>query len=324
MHLSRINIQHIDFSDDSYSLVPPCCGAAIPAALLESVRRCGILHPPIVKEKSASSFAVVSGRKRLLAATQAMAAASYDCHKVTEKTSAIDTLALALEDALLARPLTPVEQAVFFSKALQFIDENELARRFLPLLGLAASTYLVRRELKLLDLEEPLLIAIHKGALDDKVALELTKFPFSDRMALFEVISALHLSVGNQKKLVITCRELAERTNTTIAALLRAPAVDAVINHAEANAPQKTANLMKWLTCERFPRLSRAEQEFQQFIAELDLPTTARLEHSPSFEKDELIFSLACAGRTDFLIIWEKIRPLLPATKKDGLVKTAD
>ncbi|MBI4793229.1 MAG: hypothetical protein HY789_11040, partial [Deltaproteobacteria bacterium] len=162
------------------------------------------------------------------------------------------------------------------------------------------------------------------GKLDDKVAFELTKFPFSDRMALFEVISTLHLSVGNQKKLAVTCRELAERNHTTIAALLGAPAVAAIINHAEANAPQKTANLMKWLTWERFPRLSRAEQEFQQFIAELDLPDTARLEHSPSFEKDELIFTLACSGRSDFLTIWEKIRDLLPATKKDGLVKTEE
>jgi ParB family chromosome partitioning protein len=324
MHLSRINIQHIDFADDSYALTPPCCGAEIPAALAESIGRCGILHPPIVKEKAASSFAVVSGRKRLLAAMRVMPAASYDCHKVTDRTADIDTLALALEDTLLARSLTPVERAVFFSKALRLIDEKEAADRFLPLLGLAASTYLIRRELKLLELEEPLLIALHEGALDEKVAFELTKLPFSDRVALFEVISALHLSVGNQKKLAVTCRELAERHKTTIAALLRAPAVDAVINHAEANVPQKTANLMKWLTAERFPRLSRAEQEFQQFIAELDLPAAARLEHSPAFEKDELVFTLSCPGRTDFLQIWQKIRDLVPATGKDGPAETED
>jgi ParB family chromosome partitioning protein len=316
MHISRININHIDFSDDSYSLVPPFITSQAPASLTESVRRCGILHPPIVKEKSASSFTIVTGRKRLLAAMQAISATSYDCHKLTEKTDEIDVLAICLEDALLSRPLTPVERAVFFKKALALIDENELTTRFLPMLGLSPSIYHIHRELRLLELEEPLVIAIQEGILDDKVAFELGKFSFSDRVSLFEVINTLHLSVGNQKKLAITCRELAGRNNTTISALLHNPAVEGIINHAEANSPQKTANLMKWLTSERFPRLSQAEKEFQHFIAGLALPDQARLEHSPSFEKDELVFTLSCANQKDFLAIWEKIRDLFPSAQE--------
>ncbi|MBU4262790.1 MAG: ParB N-terminal domain-containing protein [Proteobacteria bacterium] len=316
MHISRININHIDFDDDSFSLVPPFIASQTPASLVESIRRCGILHPPVVKEKSASSFTIVAGRKRLLAAIEATGAATYDCHKLTEKTEAIDILAICLEDALLSRPLTPVERAVFCKKALALIDENELASRFLPLMGLTQSVYHIQRDLRLLELEEPLLIAMHEGFLDDKVALELGKFSFSDRVALFEVINTLHLSVGNQKKLAITCRELAARNNTTISALLHSPEVDSIINHGEANSPQKTSNLMKWLTCERFPRLSQAEKEFQHFIAGLALPDQARVEHSPSFEKDELVLTLSCANRKDFLAIWQQIRDHFPPAQE--------
>ena len=312
MHISRVSISHIDFSDDSFSLVPPFIPSRVPAALVESVRRCGILHPPVVREKSASSFTIVAGKKRLLAAIEVFGAASCDCHKLTEKTDEIDVLAICLEDALLSRPLTPVERAVFFHKALALIDEQELAARFLPLMGLSPSVYHIQRDLRLLDLEEPLVLALHQGTLDDKVAYELGKFSFSDRLALFEVINTLHLSVGNQKKLAITCRELAARNNTTISALLHSQATDDIISHGEANSPQKTANLMKWLSCERFPRLSQAEKEFQHFIAGLALPDQARVEHSPSFEKDELIFTLSCANRQEFLAIWQKIRDLAP------------
>lgn len=316
MHISRININHIDFSDDSYSLVPPFMTSQIPVSLTESIRRCGILHPPVVKEKSASSFAIVAGRKRLLAAIEVTAAASCDCHKLTETTDDIDVLAICLEAALLSRPLTPVERAVFCKKALVLIDENELAARFLPMMGLTPSVYHIHRDLKLLELEEPLVIALHEGVLDDRVAYELTKFSFSDRVALFEVINTLQLSVGNQKKLAITCRELSARHNTTISALLHNPEVDAIINHGEANTPQKTANLMKWLTGARFPRLSQAEKEFQHFTAGLGLPDQARLEHSPSFEKDELLFTLSCANQKDFLAIWEKIRDFFPPAQQ--------
>ncbi|MBU0965491.1 MAG: hypothetical protein KKA54_03820 [Proteobacteria bacterium] len=316
MHISRININHIDFSDDSFSLVPSFITSQVPASLAASVRRCGILHPPIVKEKSTASFTIVAGRKRLLAAIGATGASSCDCYKLTEKTDEIDVLAICLEDALLSRPLTPVERAVFFKKALALIDDNELASRFLPLMGLTQSVYHIQRDLRLLELEEPLLIAMHQGILDDKVAYELGKFSFSDRVALFEVINALHLSVGNQKKLAITCRELAARNNTTISALLHSPEVDSIINHGEANSPQKTANLMKWLTCERFPRLSQAEKEFQHFVTGLALPDQARVEHSPSFEKDELLFTLSCANRKEFLTIWQEIRDLFPPAQK--------
>lgn len=312
MHISRVNISHIDFSDDSFSLVPPFITRQVPAALVASVSRCGILHPPVVREKSASSFTIVAGRQRLLAAIEAFGATSCDCHKLTEKTEAIDVLAICLEEALLSGPLTPVERAVFFNKALALAEEQEVAARFLPLLGLTPSPYHLQRDLKLLDLEEPLVIAIHQGMLDDKVAFELGKLSFSDRLALFEVISTLQLSVGNQKKLAVSCRELAERHQTTISALLHSQAVDDIINHTEANAPQKTAKLMRWLGCERFPRLSQAEKEFQHFIAGLALPDQARLEHSLSFEKDELIFTLSCANRQEFLAIWQKIRDLFP------------
>ncbi|MCK9295895.1 MAG: hypothetical protein M0P70_12505 [Desulfobulbaceae bacterium] len=312
MHISRVSISHIDFSDDSFSLVPPFLPSLVPAALVESVRRCGILHPPVVREKSASSFTIVTGKKRLLAAIEIFGGASCDCLKLTEKTDGIDVLAICLEDALLSRPLTPVERAVFFHKALALIDEQELAARFLPLMGLSPSVYHIQRDLRLLDLEEPLVLALHQGILDDKVAYELGKLSFSDRLALFEVINTLHLSLGNQKKLAITCRELAARNNTTISALLHKREVDDIINHGEANSPQKTANLMKWLSGERFPRLSQAEKEFQHFIAGLALPDQARVEHSPSFEKDELIFTLSCANRQEFLAIWQKIKDLAP------------
>ncbi|MBI5557806.1 MAG: ParB N-terminal domain-containing protein [Deltaproteobacteria bacterium] len=313
MHISRININHIDLSDESYSLAPPFCLAEAPAALCQSIERCGILHPPIVKEKSHSSFVIVSGRKRLLAAWRIAPAASYDCHKITDKTDEIATWAICLEDALLSRPLTPVERAVFFKKCRQWLDEEQLATRFLPLMGLASSTYLIGRDLKLLELEEPLIAAVHEGTLDDKVAFELGKFSFSDRMTLFAAISSLHLSVGNQKKLAISCRELAARGNTSISALLADPEVDDIIHHPEANIPQKTANLMRWLTRARFPRLSLAEKEFQHFTTGLHLPGDARLEPSPSFEKDELVFTLSCHNRDHFLTIWERIKDLFPA-----------
>ncbi len=314
MSLSRIQLKHIDFSDDTFSLLPSYFQAEIPASLTESIRRAGILHPPIIVEKTASSFIIIAGRQRLLAAQNITV--SCDCIKLPEKTKKIDLLGIALEEALLCRPLTAIEQATFFEKALQWIDEKEIANRFLPVMGLTKSPYHIQKGLKLLELEEPLTLAVHHGQLDEKVAFELGKMAFGDRLALFDLISTLKLSVGNQKKLAVICREVATRHNSTIIEWLRTPEITKIVSSGDANIPQKTARLMKWLGHQRFPRLSQAEEEFTHFVNDLKLPQQVRLEHSSSFEKDEVQLNLTCSNKEHFLTTWEKIKDLFPPQKK--------
>lgn len=314
MSLARIQLKHIDFSDDTFSLLPSCFQAEVPASLTESIKRTGILHPPIVKEKTSSSFIIITGRKRLLAA-QAISV-SCNCIKLPETTKNIDLLGVALEEALLYRSLTAIEQATFFQKALEWINEKEIASRFLPVMGLTGSTYHIHKRLKLLELEDPLLLAIQHGQLDEKVAFELGKMAFGDRMALFDLISTLKLSVGNQKKLAVICREVAARNNCTIIEWLRTPEITDIVNHGDANIPQRATRLMKWLAGQRFPRLNQAEEEFHHFVNELKLPQDVQLNHSPSFEKDEVQVTLTCTNQNHFLITWDKIKDLFPQHKK--------
>jgi len=143
------------------------------------------------------------------------------------------------------------------------------------------------------------------------VALELGKLDFGDRMALFEVINLLHLSVGNQKKLTISSRELAVRTNSSIRQVLSDPEAEAVLNHPEANLPQKAANLMAWINKKRFPRLSEAEQEFRRFTGKLQLPKGVDLSPAPSFEKDELTLTITIQDQDKLQKLWPKLERIL-------------
>lgn len=311
MQTSRIHLRQIDFEDFRYALVPPCCDGKPGDELRQSIQRHGILHPPIVKEDSPASFFIVAGRKRLAALREASSPMTCDCFKLPADTEEIPILALALEEGLLSGPVSAIERATFFRKSSRYLDEKEIASRFLPLMGLTPTPYHIRRDLKLLELEEPLIQAIHLGKLDEKVAFELGRFSFSDRLSLFAVIDSLNLSVGNQKKLAVCCRELAARNRMTMRELLTDPAVDEIINHGEANIPQKTAHLMAWLNRQRFPRLSRAEKEFAAFRAEAGLIEGVTLQHSPSFEKDTLYLTLPCRDRDHFQRIWSRVKPLV-------------
>ncbi|MCX5876027.1 MAG: ParB N-terminal domain-containing protein [Deltaproteobacteria bacterium] len=303
---SLVNLHHINFQDFSNSLTPE--EAREPsAALVESVARAGILHPPILRELGRASLEIVTGRRRLLAAQQTLHSISAICLVLPAETLPTETLAINLEDTLLRGDITVIEQAIFFQKILGHLDENEAARRFLPALGLEPHRHHLHNLLQLLGLEEHLLGAVHEGRLHDGVARELLGLNFTDRLSLYEVMEILSLSVSNQKKITACCRELAARHNTSVMALLCQPEVREILDPQETNIPQKTAKLMQWLTNQRFPSLAAAEQEFRTFAATLKLPSTVTLSHSPSFEQDQVHLSIPFANREELRQIWPLI-----------------
>lgn len=306
----RILLPHIDLSDQTFSF-SPVPDRPVPGPLAASIKRNGILHPPIVKEGPTGAYQIVSGRKRLLAARDVLDAAAADCLVLAQDAPAREALRIGLEETLLSRPLSAAETALFFSRLLDFMQKEEAASRFLPLLGHAPHPLRIEKLLDLLALEEPLLTALHDGVLHESVAHELVALPFTDRMVLFEIIELLNLSVSNQKKLVAGCRELAMRTHCTILTLLSDPEAAAILRHPEANPPQKAHNLLAWLSGKRFPRLHEAETDFRRFVGMLRLPKGVTLTHAQSFEKDAVTLSISFADREKLLDSWPGLKDAL-------------
>ena len=309
---SLVNLHHINFQDFSNSLTPEEAREPSPA-LLDSVARTGILHPPILREQGRTGMEIVTGRRRLLAAQQTLHSISTICLVLPADALPAETLALNLEDTVLRGDISVVEQAIFFQKILAHLDENEAAQRFLPSLGLEPHRHHLHSLLPLLRLEEHLLGALHAGRLHESVARELLALNFTDRLSLYEVMEILSLSVSNQKKITIACRELAARHNTSVMALLSLPGIREILDPQETNIPQKTARLMQWLTEQRFPNLTEAEQEFRAFAAALKLPNGVALNHSPSFEQDQVHLTIPFTGRDALRTTWPLIADALKA-----------
>ncbi len=305
MQLSPLAINEIDFQDESY-LLQPTCSAEPAKELVASMKRVGILHPPLVDQAERGRYRIVSGRNRLLAARK-LHFTSCECRVLPASFSPLETFTLLLEEKIATQGLSLMEQAIFFKKTSAWLDLDEAARRFLPLLGYKAHPFQAQKIMRLNNLEEVIQDALHAGNLDAKVAWELEKLAFFDRMALFEIMMTLKLSVGNQKKITLISREIAVRQKTSIASFLAGDDCQSILNSTELNQPQKTAHFMLWLQKKQFPRSSQAEQEFKDFCKTLHLPQGAALQHSPFFEKDEITLTLTFKNRDELL---EKL-PLL-------------
>jgi ParB family chromosome partitioning protein len=306
--LKSLDVSLIDFNDFSYALSP---GRWISPenSLTESIAENGIIHPPAVKKTTGGSYVIVSGRKRLQVFRSLFPEEqSCFCIIFSETTPEIDIYSYLLEEIIIRRQLTPVEKGIFLQKISSVIDEKRITEKFLSRLGLPRDPIQIKRGQKLLDLDAPLVKALHQGNLHESVAQEMLALSSDDRLAIYEVISTLKLGVNYQKKLMRICQELAGREQKSIGSLLKEDDVQETLNHREANPPQKAKNLMSQLMRKYKPRSSRAEDEFNHFVSSLRLPKNISVTHTQSFEDDLLTLAVTASDKKFLLKILGKIK----------------
>lgn len=296
MKLQTITISDIKFDDDTYALTPTIVRKA-PAKLVQSISRVGILHPPIIVEIADGIYRIGSGRRRLLA-VQELHKHTCGCFVFDASTHPVDVLSYIYEEASHTN-LPIISKAIFLKKASKWLRDDELSPKFMPGFDLKEGRFQVKKTMLLADLELNIQEALLHNRIDEKVCNELVKLDFIDRMGLFDIISTLKLSVGNQRKLLISSREIAARSQTPLATFLGQKNLTAILKDQSLNTPQKTTLFMARLQELRFPLLSEAEHDFQQFVTTLPLSPKMQLHHATSFETDQLTLSVICESRTE-------------------------
>ena len=299
--IQQILLRQIERDDLSYRFSPLPPEADRDSPLAESIRRVGILQPPILKREPADHYLVISGHRRLALAAEMLGLTALPCLVLPPDYNEAQCLEVAFE-AIWAvgggsAPGSAMETAVFCQRMLAHLKAEEIATRFLPRLGLAPTPFLVNQAARLAELEEPFAVAIHQGRLHETAGRELLALTLPDRLALFELIDILQLSVGNQKKLITACRELSVREKISLRGILGSPEIREILDHQGMNIPQKSAALLDYLNQRRFPGLTAAQAEFQEFRRGLGLPENFSLQATPSFEDDHLQLTITLPDR---------------------------
>ena len=313
--IKNIPIKLIDRTDHTFSLMP--FDDPPSKALTRQITKIGILHPPLLKETAAGALLIIAGRKRLRIIGDLLKRTSCDCLIVPEDFDTLSTLSLALDEALLSGTISPLVKAIFLKKTLSLCPAEEAARRFLPLLTLSPHhPNRLQQIAALTSLEQPLALALHEGRLEEKTALALSDLSFRDRLALFDLIDTLQLSVSNQRKIIAICQDLAKRQDTSIHAFLSLAELREIIDYPATNMPQKTTLVMRFLSERHAPNLAAAEKKFAKLHNRLNLPKGITLNHAPAFEKDELTLTATFADQATFDKKWPELAAILLPKKK--------
>ncbi len=304
MNLQTINLADIKFADNIFSLTPILPDKA-PQKLVQSIARVGLLHPPIVSEIAHGIYRIASGRNRLLAAHK-LNVKSCKCFVFGATSHPLDVFNYVYEEASHT-DIALISKAIFLKKTGKWLNSEELAKKFMAGLGLKGGRFQVEKLQQLAMLEINIQQALLSNQIDEKVCHELVKLDFIDRMGLFDIIISLGLSVGNQRKLLITSREVASRNQASITTFLGQDTLTTILATDSLNIPQRTAAFMTRLEELRYPLLSEAEHEFKMFTKSLPLSNTMRLSHTPAFENDQLSLTITCESRAELIKIIAKL-----------------
>lgn len=260
-----------------------------PPKLLASIQRIGLLHPPILIQDSVEKYNLLCGHYRLMANERINPLnTNITCLILDSDTPSKQILHTVLEDQLLSGSLSSIEKAYFFKYCLRYMQIEEAAEKYLPVLSEKTQIQIIKKFLHFLELESELQISMHYGRISDKTAHELLTLTPGDRLTLHDIFLGLKLGGGKQNRLLALSKDLAYREGTTITQLLSGSDCKEILIHPEMNQPQKIANLLTILQRRLFPHSNLAEETFLKKIHKLNLPETCSISHSQAFERDDI------------------------------------
>jgi hypothetical protein len=281
-------------------------------SLLQSFRRIDVIHPPILLAKEDGLFDILCGFKRLQFVLANAQVESLEClvfTKNTEVTVLLDTL---LTDQNLFHPLSLAEKAKFVEICSRFLNPQDIVSLYFERLQLRKKTSTINELTNILQQHPTIIAEIHAERLKEQMVTELLRLPeSSDRIALVQLFRDLAMGDGKQRRFFSLIRDLAFRQDIPISDYLKLDEISGILNHPVLNVPQKLQHLNHYLQHQLCPMSRETEEDFMRQVNALRLSPQCTISHSPSFEKDTIIFSITFDNFSDCALMAPKINNLL-------------
>ena len=129
-----INLENIDRNDTlfllsyGYNLTP----------LKTSINQIGVINPPLVRQKSDTTYQIICGYKRVHALRE-LGVAATPCTIVSPVTGDEESFLKSFYDNVSHRELNPIEKSMTINGLLRYFSEAKIVSDFLPLLKLHRS-----------------------------------------------------------------------------------------------------------------------------------------------------------------------------------------
>ena len=177
--------------------------------LYVSIDSVGLLQTPLLQQKEDGLLRIICGSRRM-AVCNKLGLEPITCQVLSTAIPLETCLRLAIFDNIAVRVLNPVEKMLALTRMAEHVEQSELVEELMPLLDLEPSVKLLKRYMKLQQLEPVILDSLASGKLDERIGLALTPLEQEYRLSLFQLFQDLPFSVSLQKEMVETVMAMAE------------------------------------------------------------------------------------------------------------------
>ena len=265
----------------------PCCMSFgfDPNPLIQSIKKVGLINPPLLKRENHGDITIISGYRRIKA-LKSLNIDSAGCRVLSgDNILPVECLLLNLHDNLAMRRFNEVEKGMALDRLTPWIKTMEIVNRYMPLLGLPSNKTTLSSYLRLeREMETHAKESIARGELSLRNAIMLLDIDSASRSSTIDLISKLKLTVNQQRQLIEYTVDLSHIEGRSISDFLDDQSIRRINSDTRMNNPQKGRALIRYLRMKRYPSVSKAEREFKKMVSRLNLGKRVKIDHSPFFE----------------------------------------
>jgi len=269
-------------------------GAGPDDALAESIGRCGLLHPPFILEESGNGPPVVVCGHRRVAAARIAGIESIDA--ISLDANSEEAIPLWLEEARLGEPLSDLELLLLISKCLALSDDAFITDRLSDIAGRNLSPSYIERALRLLELPDSILDALHDGRLSTGDLLMLSESESIDPVRAAGLLAGAALKRAERREAVRLLLRLGDL---------------GIWDEFERARGGSGDDLMTALRAACTPTLERDLGRIAALIGDLGLPTGASLQPPENLEGGHYRLTARVRDERELDDLLEKLRAAL-------------
>ena len=284
--------------------------------LIASIQQMGLIHPLLLTTQ-AEEYIIVSGFRRM-AACRKLGWDQVPAIVVSSQAGRQECIELSISDNCLQRPLNLVET----SRALGMLAELHADPARLAIaaakFGLPDNSSMIAKLAKIPDLPGPIQNGILNDTISLSMALELGQFEAKIGIDLSVLFADLKIGLNRQRELVLLIKEIALRENITIAAVLDADDVTAILTAEDSDKSMKSRQLRAYLRQRRYPSIMKAEKNFGAHLKQLKLGKGIMLMPPREFEGSIYNLSLSFENLHELAVLRGKLDDIFehPSLKK--------
>ncbi len=286
MLLQYIPLKNLNVADDSYRIT----FAPELDNLKRSIKSVGVIQPINIRHTAEGTFQIVTGYKRVLVMQEIERQSVPALIHEPGDLSPTQAFLWNLHDNAITRSLNLVEKSIALNKLQQFysIAEDDLAKQFLPLLGIEPSYKILHQLCALDQLIEPLKTHIVESQMALSSAARIADFSPTTQQALLAVLLHIRPSTSKLNELLSLLREISARDGITVEDILSRYKLLQVVANPEATSGEKVGALRQALRGIRLPQLTQRQKELANLIQNLELPDSAKVVADPYFENNNM------------------------------------